>query len=351
MKNSELAGKALTVLGPVPPGELGAVLPHEHLIFDISVTFQALAAPPDRLGPVSPANRNWVAFHPINNRDNLTQTDEATAAGEALEFRRAGGGTIVDVSSIGLGRGPVALKNIARKTGVHVIMGSGYYIGPTHGDAVLQKTEEEIADRIARDVTEGAADTGVPAGLIGEIGCSWPLQDSERKVLRAAARAQRRTGAPLNVHPGRSPRAPFEIAEILGGAGADLSRTVFSHIDRTLREPGERARLAQTGCFLEYDLFGMEGYYPRGLGPMVYITNDAGRVDELMELIERGYLGQLLISHDLCYKVRWQTWGGHGFSHILDNAVPLMREKGMPPDHIRALLYENPQRMLAFRPV
>ena len=41
-----------------------------------------------------------------------------------------------------------------------------------------------------------------------------------------------------------------------------------------------------------------------------------------------------------------KKYGGPGYSHILENVVPLMREKGMPEEHIRTILVENPKRLL-----
>ena len=55
--------------------------------------------------------------------------------------------------------------------------------------------------------------TGIKAGIIGEVGCTWPLTDNERKSLAAAAAAQRETGAAILIHPGRHPDAPPEIMD------------------------------------------------------------------------------------------------------------------------------------------
>ena len=78
------------------------------------------------------------------------------------------------------------------------------------------------------------------------------------------------------------------------------------------------------------------------------MPNDAGRVNDIMALIDEGFLNQILISHDHCMKHRLWHYGGPGYSHILDNVVPLMREKGMPEEHIYTLLVENPRRLLQF---
>ena len=84
------------------------------------------------------------------------------------------------------------------------------------------------AREIVNDVVEGVGDTGVRAGIIGELGCSWPLRPNEAKVLKASAQAQKETGAPITIHPGRHIDAPFEIIDVLDKAGADISRVVMT---------------------------------------------------------------------------------------------------------------------------
>ena len=87
-------------------------------------------------------------------------------------------------------------------------MGAGWYIDKVHPEEMGERTESDLADQMVTELTDGVGDTGVRAGIIGEIGCSWPLTDNERKVLRAAATAQQETGAPVLIHPGRDPSAP-----------------------------------------------------------------------------------------------------------------------------------------------
>ena len=158
--------------------------------------------------------------------DDCRLDDENTAIEEMAFFKRAGGGTLVDVTSIGIGRDPRALARVARATGLNIVMGCSYYVEENHPPerGVEAKSEDAIVDEIVEDIFEGAEGTGIGAGIIGEVGCSWPLTATERKVLRASGRAQRITGAALTVHPGRHPEAPGEIVEVLRGAGADLSR-------------------------------------------------------------------------------------------------------------------------------
>jgi len=82
------------------------------------------------------------------------------------------------------------------------------------GEDFDRKSEEEIAEEIVRDVTVGVDDTGICSGIIGEVGGSWPLQEREKKSLRASARAQKLTGAPITLHTGRNEGSPRTSAVI-----------------------------------------------------------------------------------------------------------------------------------------
>lgn len=350
MAPSALSGKVQTVLGPVASEALGVTLSHEHLLVDISCIFTEPQAASDKglaSQPVSLENLGWVRYHWTSNLDNLKLLDEPTAIEEALRYRWAGGQTLVDPTNIGLARDPAGLARIARATGLQIVMGAGYYVGLTHPPEMGRKSDEEIAREIIRDVTVGVGETGIQAGVIGEIGCSWPWTEDEQKSVRAAVWAQRETGAPLMIHPGRNEKAPLEILEVVRREGGDLSRTIMCHIERTIAEPRQLLDLAATGCYLEYDLFGLEGsYYP--FNPAFDLPSDGQRMEQVLRLIEAGHLAQLLLSHDICTKVRLTRFGGHGYHHLLVNIVPRLRRKGLEEAAILTLLVENPRRAFTF---
>ena len=347
-----LVGKAQTVLGAIDVANLGITLPHEHLILD----GKTIVTEPDGASerglannPVSLETLSWLRYNPYASVDNMQLLDEQVAISEAMLYKQAGGNTIVDLTGRGIGRDPKALARISRATGLNVIMGSGYHASPSHPPDVASKSEEEITEEIVRDITVGIGDTGIRAGIIGEIGGSWPLLDVERKVMRAAARAQQRTGASLNIHPGRKKECPFEILEVLDSAGADLSRVIMSHMDARIRSHKERCKLAKTGCVIEYDLFGYEGHFPSYFtGDLLDLPNDTKRIYEILELIDEGYLNQVLISHDMCVKSRLVRYGGWGYAHISNYVVPMMLRRGMINEQINAIMVENPKRLLQF---
>ena len=139
----------------------------------------------------------------------------------------------------------------------------------------------------------------------------------------------------------------MEIVKILDDAGADLTRTVFDHIDRAVRESKNRSQLAKTGCYLEYDLFGREGYYPLEMR-VIDMPNDAQRINEIVQLLDEGHLNQLLISQDVFIKSQRCRYGGWGYAHILRNTLPVMRAKGVSEEVVHTIMVGNPKRLLTF---
>jgi len=352
MRNTkhELKGKAQTVLGPISTDELGVTLSHEHCLYDGTCDFvepEDITARKIANEPLSFKNVGYIRYGRFN-RDDMQLTDETQAVNELLPFKHAGGQTIVDATNADLGRDPLALKRISLATGLNIVMGSGYYTEKGQDlDLMEKRSEEDIAEEIVRDIFEGVGGTGVRSGIIGEIGCSWPLADCEKKVLRASGLAQKESGAPMHVHPGRFEDAPAEIIKILKEVGADLSRIAIDHFERTVFEAGNRYAIADSGCYLEYDLWGIEGYFNESFA-VLDIPNDARRIAQIKDLIAHGYGSQILISHDICQKCHYMAYGGHGYNHILSNVVPAMRRREMTERQINDLLIENPKRFLAF---
>jgi phosphotriesterase-related protein len=204
-----------------------------------------------------------------------------------------------------------------------------------------------VAGQIIHDVEQGVGDTGIRSGIIGEIGCSWPWHESEKKVLEASVIAQRETGAPLLIHPGRNQRAPIDLLNAVEKWGGNLSRTVMGHIERTVYDRGILNELIGSGAYLNFDLFGHESsFYP--LAPDSYIPADHERIEMVEYMVSEGKQGSVLLAHDICTKHRLKTYGGHGFDHILTRVVPRMKARGMNEEVIRLILIDNPTRMLTF---
>jgi len=333
---------------------LGFILPHEHIFIDTSAFFVPVAAECDRQlenESISLSNLSWVRYNARHNRDCLRMMDEEAAAHEVGLFAKAGGGTIIDLTCREMGRNPAALARISRRCGVHIIIGTGFYTADTHPQRFEQTRVEEMAAGMIDEIILGVDATEIKAGIIGEIGCSWPLADGERKVLEAAAIAQGQTGMAVSVHPSRNEAGPKDAIEVLRASGADLDRVVIGHMDRCGYALDTRIEILEAGCYVEYDLFGKEGYYPAppalADGHLPEMPNDVGRIKEIAELIDHGWIERILVSHDNCLKTNFSRWGGPGFAHLIERVIPYMRVFGYSEDQIRQLTRINPACMIS----
>ncbi|XP_069067652.1 phosphotriesterase-related protein [Pleurodeles waltl] len=348
---SSLSGNVQTVLGPISPAKLGCTMTHEHL----TMTFKGFFCPPpagqEALSnePILMKNLFWLKQNPYSSKENLELNEETEAVKEELLYYKAvGGGAIVENTTTGLGRDMRTLKWLAEKTGVHIIAGAGFYVGPTHTAETQAMSVEQLSEVLINEVVHGADGTDIKCGVIGEIGCSWPITESERKVLRATAHAQIQLGCPVIVHPGRDSEAPFQILQILQEAGADISKTVMSHLDRTIFDEQKLHEFAKLGCYLEYDLFGTE-LLNYQFNPNVDMPSDNERINRLRRLIDEGYEDRIVIAHDIHTKNRLMKYGGHGYSHILTNIRPKMLIRGISHSAVDKILVENPRKWLTFK--
>ncbi len=349
-----------TVLGPVDAAELGATMSHVHLTLDISCWYMppqdperlAAAEAEFTLGNLGEIRRNGLSF-----QRNLKQDDVGLTIREAAEFRKHGGGAIVNMDLEGIGRDVEALVAISRATGLHVVASTGWYIQGAHPAFVADRSIEELADLMTREILEGIGTTGVRAGNIGEIGLSGmpdvPFHPDEEKVLRAAARAQKATGASLTIHPnahltiyGETPVDHFPTyIDILEKEGADLAKVYPSHLGLF---PVDTARkLLKRGVgFVSYDHFGHEEYCEI-LGPGRGFTPDRIEVETVMQLVADGYADRILLGAEVGWKTCYKSNGGWGYAHVLEHIVPWLKACGATEDQVRTMMVDNPRRLHA----
>jgi phosphotriesterase-related protein len=343
---TELAGKIQTVLGLIEPDQLGRTLMHEHVLCDIR---PPATRTENDLGPEITLENTWQ----INYGRGLKRAGrkylldlEDIATREVEMMKHDGGDAIVELTCGGLSPDPEGLRRIAQGTGVHLVMGCGYYVNDYQDPRNRQRTADDFAAEMIDQVQVGAWGTDVRAGMIGEIGCQAPWTDLEKRVMQAALLAAAETGAAINVHPGRDPDQPQEVADFIAAAGHPTERIVISHIDRTIFDEPRLLKLAESGVTIEFDLFGQESSY-YGLSD-IDMPNDATRLRLIRALIEAGHLDRVVISHDICYRTRLASFGGHGYGHIFRNVMPMMKKRGYSADEIDAILVRNPRRLLTF---
>jgi phosphotriesterase-related protein len=332
-----------TVTGDLAAEGLGPVLLHEHLLFD-------LVAPGSDEGAACPVTleTRWQTDYLSNvNPENARQADVEVAASELGRFGAEGGGLIVDQSVIGIGRDADGLAAASAAAGVPVVAATGTYTEAFLSDELRAAGTEDLAGLFVREIRDGIGETQVRAGIIGEIGCSWPLAPVERRALEAAAHAQQETGAAISVHPGRHPDACGEILDVLGAAGADLTRTILCHMDRTHPDGAGVEALLDRGAVVEWDFFGIEqSHYWMG---EVELPTDLQRLRLIRGFAEKGHGERIAISHDICTKTRLTRWGGHGYGHLIRNGPALMRRLDFPGWLVAALMRDTPLRLLTLK--
>ncbi len=340
---SAVKGLIQTVRGPISPGDLGPTLLHEHILCDIRPPdWKAL----DQVGAhITLENRHAIDYGEVLAPGNYLLDSVDLATSEVARLKDAGGTAMVELSCGGLNPNPAGLKAVSEATGVHIVMGCGHYVEEYQPAANGSRSMDDFAREMITQVQDGAWGTDIKAGLIGEIGCQAPWTPQEQRIMAAAALAQQETGAALSVHPGRDADQPQQIADFLTAAGGDLSRTIISHIDRTIFDDDRLFRLADTGVVIELDLFGMETSYYK-LNEAIDMPNDAARLTAVRKLIERGHLKQIAISQDICQRTRLTALGGHGYGHIFRNILPMMRRRGFSEAEIETIMVATPRRLL-----
>ena len=301
----------MTVQGPISPDELGFTLMHEHLLASF-----------------------WHAPH----RFDLAgmPEDEKYIVDELSRLSALGCGTLVDVTPVGLNRDPAALRDLARRTGIQVVMGCGWYRDsyyPAKAE-IDSRSVDSLADEMIAEIEEGAQGTDVRPGIIGEIGTekNW-MSPAEERVHRAAARAAAKTGLPIMTHSFASDIGLWQL-QVLREEGADPPRVIIGHVDSYRLRPYHHA-LLEAGANIEFDT--LMWYRPQ-------LFEDA--LDLICEYVRDGFREQLLVSMDTCKSEHLSRFGGPGLTGIHDTVVPGLRARGLSDADVAAIFTENPRRIL-----
>ncbi len=308
-----------TVLGPVDPATLGFTLPHEH-------TAIALWQVPDR----------WDYWELTRDAPIITE--------ELVRFRDVGGSTLVDLTLSGVGRDPSWLVQLARGTGLNLVMGCGWYREAYYpAEARIdRRSVEDLADELVREAADGiivaGLDSPVRPGIIGEIGTDKPwLSAQEERVHRATARASRRTGLAITTHAVMSDVGLAQL-KVFEDEGADLSRVVIGHAD-SYPILDHYLEIIRRGANLEFDFLGMSFTPQERLGePRI--------IDLLLELLSRGHADRVLLSQDVCHNSQLRRYDGNGYTYVQEAFLPRLRERGVSDAEIDQLTLANPRRIL-----
>jgi phosphotriesterase-related protein len=312
-----------TVRGSLETSQLGTTLMHEH-IFVLSPEVQ-------------------------QNYPGQWNEDEriADAVAKLNALKRRGVDTLVDVTVLGLGRDIARIQRLAAHTTLQIVVATGLYTYndlPLYfhfrGPGTLFGGPDGMADLFVRDITDGIAGTGVKAAILKCATEVTGLTPGVDRVLRAVAQAHRRTGVPITTHTHSATYRGRDQQRVFREEGVDLTRVVIGHAgDSTdlayLRE------LMDNGSTLGMDRFGIDVMLPF-----------ADRVNTVAQLCAQGYADRMVLSHDAsCFldlfdddacRALLPKWS---YTHIFDDVLPALRQRGVQDEQIRQMLVENPRRI------
>ena len=124
----------------------------------------------------------------------MSDVEEMTS--ELQLFKRAGGNTVCELSVVGMRHDPHdprLLVQVSQESQVNIVHATGFYLDKFLPEWATLMSVQEMADFMIRELATGVGESGVRCGVV-YIGCSWPLADTERRALVAAARTQKQTG-------------------------------------------------------------------------------------------------------------------------------------------------------------
>lgn len=266
------------------------------------------------------------------------------AENELKEFKKAGGKTIIDPTTVDLGRDVRALRDLSRLLDLNIITTTGHYKESYSADLVKDASMEDLYREMMKEIQDGIGDTGIRPGLIGELGSGEDITPLEERGLVAAVKVQKETGLPIMVH--FEPWLPgfYEVFQkiiaLLTKNRAILDKVCICHLSHTFFDFSYYKKIMDTGVDIGFDDIG-----EACMGPE-YAPSDVHKVDWLVQLVRDGHQKKILLGHDICGKTRLHTYGGFGYDHILSTIVPVLRKKGVPNDAIDDLLVRNPAELL-----
>ena len=303
-----MKGKIRTILGDIDPEDLGYTMPHEHLLDEPAI------------GGFNDLD------HQLNDYDKAKEI--------LIEYKNIGGNSIGEASTKHWGRKTKEIAQLSKEIGINIICCSGY-LCESQCDMdtwINNKTIDELEKEMLDEVLEGMDDTSYKAGWI-KAGTSYNyISQREEKILRAAARASIKSGAPVHTHTSVGTMG-LEQIQIMKEEGLDLNHFCLAHVSRNPDYYYHKKMLEQ-GVYLIYDGPGKAKYY-----------TDEVLIELLRKLVNDGYEDRLMLSNDMGKKTHHKVYGyGPGWSYIKEIFIPRLLDEGFKEETIHKFMYENPAR-------
>lgn len=319
-----------TVRGQVDSADLGVTLAHEHvfvLTADVQINYPT----------------EWGS----------EESRIADAVEKLQKAYDAGVRTIIDPTVVGLGRYIPRIQKIAEQTPVNIVVATGVYTytevpfffdlrGPALSEALGTEVPDPMVDMFVGDIRDGIAGTGVKAGMLKCAIDHQGLTPGVERVMRAVAKAHLETGVPITVHTHPGTEAGLHVKRVMvDEEGVDPGRIVLGHSGDTT-DCDHLQTLADAGFVLGMDRFGINAE-----------TTFEARADTLVEMVRRGYAGQMVLSQDASCYIDWiqpevmEMMPQWHYTHLFEDVFPYVLERGVAQSDIDAMLVDVPRRVLA----
>jgi phosphotriesterase-related protein len=293
-----------TTLGPLAKADLGMILPHEHVFVDLRT--------PDKPGYAQAEAADVVAL----------------MAPQIEAIKAQGITALVECSTGGVGLRVDLDLAVSKATNFPIVVPTGNYREPWIPDWVSKASEADLEAAFLRDLTVGVGDTGVKAAWIKISAGDDGITPIEARILRAAARAAKATGAVIGSHTIKG-RVVMDQLDIIEAEGYTASRFISIH---SQAEPDfeMHKKVATRGAWIEYDNLGW--------------VPDEESVPLILKALEAGLGGQLLLSHDMGWFDPALPAGGvpKPYTHLVASVLPKLREAGVDEAVIKRLTVDNP---------
>jgi phosphotriesterase-related protein len=313
-----------TIVKDLAPEALGsgAILFHEHLSFG-SDFFERMR-PANAPRPATPPPPSYL-------------TDPDSVADEVRATGRDGVSCIVDGGHADMGTNYDHLRQIAERSGVHIVASGGYYLQALYPPEVAAQSEDQLVEGLVQDAAAKRW------GAFGEIGSSEEMTADERKVFRVMAKAQLRTALPIFTHTSHAgcKKCALEQIALLESAGAEPRSLCIGHLSDIRDDPNAdtHKEIARRGAYVGFDTVGHQ-----------LAQGDAKKVAMIMKVLDAGYEDHILLSSDFAAERETKFNGGAGYSSVTSVFLPKLRYAGVKDATIHKITVENPKRFLAFVP-
>ena len=223
------------------------------------------------------------------------EADKKRAVDVFRRLKGKGVSTLVDLTVLGGGRNVPLVQQVARESGLQVIVATGLYTYDEVPHYFQTRSVDHMADLFVQDITEGVQGTPVKAAILKCATDHAGVTPGVDKVLRAAAKAHRRTGVPISTHTEAKSQQGLAQQDVFESEGVDLSRVIIGHSGDT-EDIEYLTKLLERGSYLGMDRFGLN----------VFLPTDK-RVAVIARLCEMGHAGRMVLSHDAAVYMDWFT--------------------------------------------